>query len=151
MNKRQKSIILNFVFIITITILFVMVMVNIRNLINKSEAKRAMELLSEQIISYHAENISLPSKSYIERQLDALRVVRLGVLEYRAQWISFDSPDDTILAYSYQNYGLFGGEGYWVMRLNGTVEWMGENKFETLLLTQQSQAEIDIIQKAIQP
>ncbi len=45
MNRRQKSTIRNFIFVILATTAFVIAMTNIKDAINKSEAIRIMKLL----------------------------------------------------------------------------------------------------------
>lgn len=74
--------------------------------------------------------------------------VRLGTVQYRAIWITFDSKDDTILAYTQENYhSLFLKSGYVVLWLNGKVEWMEAGRFENLLAGQQSLEEIKTTHK----
>jgi len=148
MNRRQKSIILNFVLVITFTTAFVIVMLNVKDYVNKSEAIRGMNLLAQQIIQYREKSNSLPPNSYVQRQKDQLRLVRLGDLEYRAQWIGYNAEPDTILAYTYKNYRLMIKRGYVVIRLNGQVEWMLKKEFQELLGKHQTKAEIEILEKA---
>ena len=145
MNKRQKSIFLNFIFVIAVTFFFVAVMMNVRDGINKSEAIREMGLLAEKVLEYRREHGSLPSESYVISQVRALRFMRLGELKYRAQWIGMDAPDETILAYAYRHYHFLAGEGYVVMRLDGEVEWITKATFEELLGRQQSEAELELL------
>ena len=145
MNRRQKSIVLNFVFVIAVTIVFVAVMMNVRDNINKSEALREMGLLSEKVQEYSKEYGSLPPESYVIGQVRALRFMRLGELKYRAQWIGMDAPDETILGYAYRHYHFLTGEGYVVMRLDGEVEWIAKTTFEELLGQQQSEAELELL------
>ncbi|MHC4890210.1 MAG: hypothetical protein ACYTEO_12195, partial [Planctomycetota bacterium] len=78
--------------------------------------------------------------------------VRLGNLQYRARWITFESTPDEILAYTEKNYNsLLVGKGYIVLRLGavlsdkGRVEWMGKQEFETLLAQQQSPEEVEML------
>ena len=113
-----------------------------KNHVNKSESIRVMKLLSEMVRQYRQQNSrALPSESYIDRQREAIGDVRLGRIQYRAQWIDFNAATDTILAYAYKDYGMAAGKGYIVMRLDGTVEWMGEMEFEELFAAQRNQAE----------
>ncbi len=49
MNRRQKSIIINFFVVIAGTTVFVAVMLNVRDHLNKAEAMRTMEHLAEKV------------------------------------------------------------------------------------------------------
>lgn len=60
-------------------------------------------------------------------------------------WIR--ATPDTILAYARKNYQFLVGKGYIVMRLDGHVEWMEKDKFEAVLKKQQTEAEINLLQK----
>jgi len=147
MKPKQKSIVINLVFIVVVTALFVAAMYVVKDFVNKSEAIRAMKLVSADIQKYRSRYGSLPSESYVIRQMEELRIVRLGNLQYRAQWISFDSGPDTILAYAARDFQLLVKSGYVVLRLDGRVEWIPKRRFEDLLSTQQSQSEIELLQK----
>ena len=147
MNQRQKSILRNVVFVFAVTAIFVAAMVNVKDLINKSEAIRAMELLAQQVTQYRAKNHSTPPESYLLGQYENLGIVRLGDLNYRAQWISYESEPGTILAYAKKNYQFLVKRGYVVMFLDGRVEWMRPKEFKKLLKEHQTQAELDILQK----
>jgi hypothetical protein len=67
---------------------------------------------------------------------------------YRAQWISFESTPDEILAYTERPHSswLF-GKRYIVLRLDGRVEWMDKRELETLLAQQQSSQELEMLRK----
>ncbi len=147
MNQKQKSIIINFITMICCTFLFVTIMVNVRGIVNKSEATRTMEMLGQQVHAYREKNRSSPPESFIIAQRHALGDARLGDVTYRAQWLGYNPKPYDILAYSKKNYGLIAGKGYIVMFLDGSVKWMGKSEFEELLDQQQSQAERDLLQK----
>ena len=147
MNQRQKSIIIRFVVVIVCTAVFVVVMLNVRDYVNRAEAMRTMELLGEKVRQYRDKFNSTPPKTHLTGQRTDLRDVRLGDFEYRAPWIGFGASPDTILAYSRKNYQFLVGKGYIVMRLDGSVEWMGITEFKELLKKQQTQAEIELLQK----
>ena len=147
MNQRQKSIIIRFVIVIACTAAFVAVMLNVRDYVNKAEAMRTMEHLGEKVRQYRAKYNSTPPKSYLAGQRTDLQDVRLGDFEYRAPWIGFGATPDTILAYARKNYQFLVGKGYIVMRLDGHVEWMEKDKFEAVLKKQQTEAEINLLQK----
>jgi len=155
MNRRQKAILRDFATVIVITAIAVVAMINFKDFVNRSEAMRAMEHLRRRVKQYRDEHGSVPPKSWVDRQRENLPGnVRLGNLQYRARWIDFESTPDEILAYTERNYhSLLVGKGYVVLRLgavqrdDGRAEWMGEQKFETLLARQQSQMEIETLQQ----
>jgi len=121
---------------------------HLRDWLNKSEAMRAMEHIGQEVLGYREKYRSLPLESYlgpIKRQH-----VRLGELNYRAQWIDFESPPDTILAYTKKEFrSEFVKSGYVVLRLDGQVQWMEKKEFEQLLARQQSQREIEMLQRHV--
>ena len=129
------------------TLAFVAVMLNVRDYVNRAEAVRTMEYLGEKVRLYRAKNNSTPPKSYLTGQRTEFQDARLGDFEYRAPWIEFGASPDTILAYARKNYQFIIGRGYIVMRLDGSVEWMGSTEFNELLSRQQTEAEIEILQK----
>ena len=147
MNKRQRSIITNFIFVMAGTAIFVGVMINVKDVINKSEAIRAMELLGEGVRKYRDNYHSTPPESYFNQLKNSISTVRLGDVHYRAQWIGFDDGPDTVLAYSYKNYRFLVKRGYVVMRLDGSVEWIERGEFVKLLKKQQTDAEIKLLNK----
>jgi len=151
MNRRQKSLLVSFVTVTVITGVFVFAMINIRSVVNKSEAMRAMRSLGRNVLKYRERTGALPPESYVNNIRKELPGnVRLGQLHYRAQWIGIDVTDDTVLAYVYKNYGsLLVGSGYIVLRLDGRAEWMKKDVFEKLLSKQQSQTEIELLQQQL--
>ena len=151
MNKRQKSTILNFVIVVAVTLVFTAAMIGVKDVINQSEAMRTMKLLAETVQQYRKEVGSLPSKSYFEDLRQKVRDTRLGECEYRARWIGFEAEPDTILAYAWKGFHLPAGRGYVMMRLDGSVEWMGKREFEKQLSEQQNEVEIKLLQKPNRP
>jgi hypothetical protein len=149
MNRRQKSIIVNTITVLVITAIAVGAMINLKNQINRSEAKRAMEGLSQAILQYKQKYGSVPPESFINRIREKLEGnVRLGEIIYRAQWISFDSTPDDILAYTAASRSSWLQEKeYLVLRLDGRVEWMKKLGFDALLAQQQSTQEIEMLHK----
>ena len=149
MNKRQKAILTEFVAVIAVTAIAVVAMINFKDWVNRSEAMRAMEQLGQIVLQYQKNYGLVPPQSYIEGiKEDLPGHVRLGQLHYRARWIDFESTPDKILAYAEKNYrSLVLGRGYVVLRLDGHIEWIGKKEFETLLAEQQTQAEIEILQR----
>ena len=155
MNRRQRTILRDFATIIVITAIAVVAMINFKDFVNRSEAMRAMEHLRRRVRQYRDEHGSVPPKSWVDRQRENLPGnVRLGNLQYRAQWIDFESTPDEILAYTERNYRFrLVGKGYVVLRLgavlkdDGRVEWMGKQEFDTLLPEQQRQMETETLQQ----
>jgi hypothetical protein len=149
MNKRQKSILINFVIVIIITAVAVVAMVNLKDWINRSEAIRAMEHLGRIVLQYRKDYGSVPPESYVDRIKEELEgYARLGKVNYRAQWIDFESMPDEILAYTEKKYrSSLLNDGYVVLRLDGRVEWMGKQEFDTLLPQQQRQRETEMLRK----
>ena len=141
MNPKQRSTILNFITVIVVTIIFVSIMANVRDLLNKSEAIRSMELLGQRVKIYRQQRHSTPPKSFVLGGDPSISLARLGNINYRAHWINYNAEPDTILGYTYKNFGGFAGKGYIVMFLNGDVAWMGKKQFEQLLARQQTQAQ----------
>jgi hypothetical protein len=151
MNKRQKAILINATTVLVITGIAVAAMINLKNWVNRSEAMRAMEHLSRIVLQYREKYGTVPPESYIDRIIKELEGhVRLGEVMYRAQWITFESKPDEILAYTrrYHSSWLF-GKKYIVLRLNGRVEWMDKQDFETLLARQQSSQELEMLHKKL--
>ncbi|MHC4394384.1 MAG: hypothetical protein ACYS1A_01895 [Planctomycetota bacterium] len=124
-------------------------MIIAKEFVNRSEAKQAMEDLGWQVLQYRKEHGSVPPKSYVDSIKNKLKGhARLGNLQYRALWIDFESTPDEILAYVEKKHRSFIlSNGFIVLRLDGRVEWMEKQQFETLLAQQQSQMEIEMLRK----
>ena len=148
MNRRQKNILINFITVIVITAAAVVAMVNFKDWVNRSEAMRAMEQLGQIVLQYRKDHGSVPPESYVNAIKENLQgYVRLGHLQYRAQWLDFDSSPDEILAYTGKKYRSLIGKGFIVLRLDGQVEWMDREHFKTLLAQQQSPGEIEMLEE----
>ena len=148
MNKRQKHLIRSVITVLTITVAFIVLMMNIKDILNKNEAMRATEIVGREVLKYRRQYASLPPERYLDRIKEEF--VRLGRLHYRAQWIDFDSDPNTILAYTPKNYrSLAADPGYVVLYLDGRVEWIDKKDFEELLKKQQTEREIEILQKEL--
>ncbi|PKL47249.1 MAG: hypothetical protein CVV39_06060 [Planctomycetes bacterium HGW-Planctomycetes-1] len=151
MNTQQKKLVANVVTVLTFTIAMVVGFANIKNTINRSEAIRAMNILSDEIFKYKKQTGSLPPTVYATQYVERIGAVRLGNYQYRAQWIEFNAdPNATILAYSEKKYRGLVKSGCVVMRLNGKVEWMGKKHFEHLLAEQQKKQELQWLQEHLQ-
>jgi hypothetical protein len=147
MNKRQKNILVDFVTVIVITVVAVVAMLNFKDWVNRSEAMRAMEQLGQIVLKHRDTHGAVPSESFVDGIKQNLQgQARLGELRYRARWLDFESTPDEILAYSEKNYNFLLGDGYIVLRLDGSVEWMEKKQFESLLARQQSPEEIRILE-----
>jgi hypothetical protein len=152
MNRRQKIILRDFVTVIVITTGAVVAMIHFKDVVNHSEAMRAVEHLRQRIKQYRDEHGSVPPESWVDSQRRNLPGrARLGSLKYRGLWVGPDSTSDEILAYAERDYySLFVGDGYIVLRLgavltdDGRVEWMDKKEFEKLLSQQQSPEEVRI-------
>jgi len=147
MNRRQKIILRDFVTVIVVTAIAVVAMINFKDWVNRSEARRAVEQLGQIVLQYRKDNGALPPESYVNNIKKALEgSARLGELQYRALWIDSDSKPDEILAYTEKDYSsLLVGDGFIVLRLDGRVEWMGKKEFKTLLKQQQSPEEVQML------
>ena len=124
-------------------------MVELKNLVNRSEAMRAMESLGRVVSDYKQKKGSIPPESHVDGIIKSLEgQLRLGNLCYRAQWIAFDSPPDTILAYARKNYrSLFSRPGAIVLRFDGRIEWMDKASFDKLIAGQQTPMELEMTPK----
>jgi hypothetical protein len=149
MNKRQKILLRDFVAVVVITALAVVAMINFRDWVNRSEARRAMEQLGIIVLRYRQNYGALPPEAYVAKTLQDMKgQIRLVGLKYRALWVDSGSTPDEILAYTEKNYRSFlVEEGYVVLRLDGRVEWMGKEEFKSLLAQQQSPAEVRMMRQ----
>jgi hypothetical protein len=151
MDRRQKKLVVNIVVVIGFTAAMVAGFANVKNLINRSEAMRAMELLSKEVLSYKKDYGSLPSENYARGFAEQIGAVRIGNFQYRAQWIEFGcDPNTTILAYSEKNYAGFVESGAAVLWLSGKTEWMDKKHFYEIMKAQQKKQELRWIQEHLQ-
>jgi len=149
MNKRQKTILIEFGVVIAITAVAVVAMIVLKDWVNRSEAILAMQELGEKTLQYRRENGSVPPESWVDLQEENLPgAPRLGQVQYRGLWIDFESPSDAILAYSQKNYrSPLVGHGYVVLLLDGRVQWLEKEEFEKLLARQQTEDELRLIRE----
>lgn len=154
MRRRQKIILRDFVTVIVITAIVVFAMIVFKDFVNRSEAMRAMGHLGQVIKQYRDEHGSVPPKTWVDNQRENLPGnIKLGNLQYRARWITFESSPDEFLAYAEANYNLLVGKGYIVLRLgavlrdDGHPEWIDRKEFKRLLAQQQSPEETQMLQK----
>lgn len=143
MNRRQRALLIESILVLAATALAVVGLMHLKDYINRSEALRAMDQLGGYVLDYRREHGSLPPESFIDGIKGRLEgALRLGSVKYRALYIGLDAPDDTILAYSLRRYPTsFLADGYVVLRLDGTVEWLPTPRFADLFATQRLPAE----------
>jgi len=145
MNRQQKWVLTNFALVILITAAAVLGMIELKNWVNRSEATRAMEQLQKAVMEYRVKNGSVPPESYVDVIIKTFAgEPRLGQLNYRARWITFDSPPETILAYVSKDYhSFFTHPGVLVLRYDGNIDWMDKARFDKLLASQQTSLELE--------
>jgi hypothetical protein len=145
-NRRQRALLTESLFVLLATVAAVVGMVQLKDYVNRSEAMRAMTQLGQRILEYKRQYGSLPSQSFVDSiKGDVEGAVRMGNVNYRAQWIGLDAPSDTILAYSRKRHpSSFLKDGYVVLRLNGTVEWLSTHQFAALFATQRTPTESNV-------
>jgi len=149
MNRRQRSLLAESVIVLIATIAAVIGMMQLKDYVNRSEALRAMTQLGQRIVEYRKQYGSLPSQSFVDGiKGDVEGAVRIGNVNYRARWIGLDAPADTILAYSQKRLpSSFLKDGYVVLRLDGTVEWLPTKQFAALFATQRTSTEPNMPEK----
>ena len=151
MNRRQKKLVANIVVVITFTAAMVAGFANMKNLINRSEAMRAMELLGKEVLSYRQTYGSLPSEDYARQFAEQIGAVRLSNFQYRAQWIEYGSdPNATVLACAEKKYKGLVKSGAVVLWLSGKVEWISKKHFCKIMESQQEQQELKWIREHLQ-
>jgi hypothetical protein len=145
-NKRQRALLTESILVLAATALAVVGMMHLRDYINRSEAMRAMDQLGGRVLEYRKQYGSLPPESFVNAiKGDLEGSVRLGNVKYRALHIGLDAPADTILAYCERRYSSpFVANGYVVLHLNGTVEWLPTAQFAALFATQRVPLEAEL-------
>jgi hypothetical protein len=151
MNRQQKVTLIKFITVILVTAIAVTAMINIKDWVNRSEAMRAMEHLGQKILEYRKAYHSVPPESFVTNIKESLEgYVRLGNVQYRGIWIDPESTPEEILAYAEKKYpSSLLDDGFVVLRLSGQVEWLGTKQFRKVLAQQQSQKEIEMLQRQI--
>jgi hypothetical protein len=145
-NRRQKALLTESLFVLVATLAAVIGMVQIKDYVNRSEAMRAMTQLGQRILEYRKQYGSLPPQSFVDSiKGDVEGAVRMGHVNYRARWIGLDAPSGTILACSRKRLpSSFLKDGYVVLRLDGTVEWMTTTQFTALFAAQRTPTEPNV-------
>lgn len=142
MTKYKRSLLIQFAVVALATVAAIVGMLHLKDYVNRSEAMRAMTQLGRRILDYRQSHGSLPPQSFIDDvkgEVDG--AVRIGNVRYRALWIGPDASVDTILAFSEKRHpSSFLYDGYVVLYLDGSVEWLPSIKFQALFATQQADA-----------
>ncbi len=113
MNKHQKQLLARFCIVMALTIALIAALSQYRNVVNKSEAIKAMDVLSMEIAKYDLFHGELPPKDYILEVINRYKLFRIGSVKCRSQWIEPGSGPETILLFSKKNYNsLFVKSGY---------------------------------------
>jgi len=143
MNRRQRAIVIESLTVIAFTIVAVFGLINFKDLVNRSEAIKAMRQLGQALLEYRQKHGVIAPESYVKQIRPNIHgSVRLGELRYRGLFVRADGPADTILAYSRKRYpSSFLEDGYVVLFLDGTVKWMRPEEFEPMLAQQQTEFE----------
>jgi len=143
MNRRQRALLTESAVVLVATAAAVAGMVQFKDYVNRSEALRAMTQLGGRILEYRKQYGSLPPQSFVDNIKGEVEgAVRIGNVNYRARWIGLDAPDDTVLAYSQRRLpSSFLKDGYVVLRLDGTVQWLPTRQFAALFATQRTPTE----------
>jgi hypothetical protein len=149
MNRQQKWVLTNFILVVLITTVAVLGMIELKNCVNRSESMRSIEQLNQAVAAYKQKNGSVPPESHIEGLKQSFEgQLRLGKLNYRARWIKFDSPPETILVYVKKDYhSFFYHPGVIVLRIDGRIDWMTPESFDKLLASQQTPLETEMTPK----
>jgi hypothetical protein len=138
MNKRQTSIVRHFLAVIVVTLAVTFGIINLRDAVNKSEAFREMDVFAKTIQDYRHKNGSLPPEAWLKPIIVSFS--RTRDLKYRAQNVLYDSPPDTIVAYSKRrSYSFLVKSGYVYLQFDGQVKWMLPAQFEQMLAKQDAE------------
>ena len=145
-NRRQRALLTESILVLAATATAVIGMIHLKDYVNRSEAMRAMSQLGERVLEYRKQYGSLPPESFVTSIKGNLEgAVRMGNVKYRALYIGLDASADTILAYSHKGYtSSFLNDGYVVLRLDGTVEWMSLTQFTVLFAAQRAPGEPEL-------
>lgn len=132
MNKRKKTLLIEAAVVLGVTLLAVVGLVNLKDWINRREALLAMQQLGEKILEHRQTKGSLPPEDTVRVLLNTVSGrVRLGRLTYRGPWITPDSNDTEVLAYTQQTYHSFiVPNGFTVLYLDGKVEWLNTEELD---------------------
>jgi hypothetical protein len=145
----QKRLMINLATTAVIIAVFIFAFANFKDYVNKTEAIRAFNQLGQKILDYRKQHGTLPSESAIAGLKEEIEgSVRIGKIYYRAQWISIDSPPQTIVAYAEKKYSSFIESGFVVLLLDGQVQYLPVEQFKEVLEKQQTMAEAEEMRKS---
>ena len=146
MDRRKRALLTESVIVLIATVAAVVGMVQLKDYVNRSEAMRAMTQLGQRILEYRKQYGPLPPQSFVDSIKGNVEgAVRMGNVNYRAMWIGLDAAGYTVLAYSQKRLpSSFLKDGYVVLRLDGTVEWLPTKEFAELFARQRSVAEPNV-------
>ena len=137
MNAQQKKLVRSIINVVLVTVIFVLAVIVFKDHINRSESMLAMRQLGKAVLDYRQKTGVLPAEYDVRKVIRELEgSVRVGEIRYRAQWITYESDPNTVLAYVKKNYNVLFGPGYVSLYLNGNVEWVKKEEFEKLLQSQ---------------
>jgi hypothetical protein len=152
MNKAQKQLLTNLISAAVIIVVFIFGFGNFKDYVNKSEAMRAFNQLGREVLKYRNQTGQLPSEATIANLKEQLEgSARVGNIEYRAQYISIDSPPDTIVAYTEKDYNWLIRSGFAVLLLDGRVLYLSPKEFNAILAKQQTAYEAEQMKKSQKP
>ena len=125
------------------TLAAVVGMINFKDYVNRTEAITAMRQVGQLVVQHQGQTGRVPPESLIQGKMkDIQGSARLSNLKYRGLWIDYEAEPNAILAYAQKNYpSSLLDDGYIVLQLDGAVKWMGKDRFEELLASQQSDVE----------
>jgi hypothetical protein len=133
---RKKKVLIDVMVVLVITAVAVVGIIHLKDYINRRDALLAVEQLGEKILAYRKSLGSLPPEGTVQALMSEVSGrTRLGRFTYRAPWITPQSEPDTLLAFTQQDYSSpIVNNGYIVLRLDGTVQWMDAKQFTDEIL-----------------
>lgn len=133
---RKKRLLIDIGVVLAITAAAVAGMIHLKDYINRREALLAVEQLGEKILAYQETQGTLPPEETVQALKEEVSGrARLGRLTYRAPWITPQSMPDSLLAFTQQDYkSLIVSNGYIILRLDGTVQWLNTQQFTDNIL-----------------
>lgn len=128
---RKKKVLIDVAVVLVITALSVVGIIHLKDYINRRDALLAVEQLGEKILAFRESQGTLPSEETVQTLMNEVSGrTRLGRFTYRASEITPESKPDTLLAFTQQDYkSLIVSNGYIVLRLDGTVQWLDTQQF----------------------
>jgi hypothetical protein len=128
---RKKRLLIDVTVVLVVTALSVAGIIHLKDYINRRDALLAVKQLGEKILAFRESQGVLPSEEIVRGLMNEVSGrTRLGRFTYRAPWITPDSKPDAPLAFTQQDYkSLIVSNGYIVLRLDGTVQWLDTKQF----------------------